>query len=134
MEAELWKAKYEASELRHELAEWKAACAALQQELQQSNRLLRAQRLPPRPRLTPMERVMVAARQRFQCDGGEGCPLRAVNGGVFTEGALWEIDHVGKGWARTGRHSMSSVVAVCQHCHAVRTREQIMSRAEEMSE
>ena len=130
MEAELWKARYEASELRHEVQKWKEACAALQNELGHSNRLLRQQRLPPRPRLTQMERVMVAARQKFKCDGGDGCPLRTVNEGVFTEAALWEIDHIGRGWAKTGRHSMTSVVALCPHCHAVRTREQILCRAE----
>ena len=126
-EVELLRARLEASELKHELNEWKAVCAALQQELKESNRLLRQQRLPPRPRLTPMQRNMVAARQKWKCIGAN-CPLAVVNDGLFTAESGWEIDHIGDGWARTAMHSLSTVQALCQHCHARRTREQIMNR------
>ena len=126
-EAELWKARYEASELRHQLAEWKAVVSALQQELRESNRLLRQQRLPPRPRLTQMERIMVAARQGFKCQG-VNCPLKATSDCVFSADSLWEIDHIGAGWAATGRHSLEAVCALCPSCHAAHTRQQILER------
>ena len=131
MHVDLLKARLEASELRHELNEWKQVCAALSNELKESTRLLRQQRLPPRPRLTQMERVMVAARQKWRCVGGDDCPLRVVNEGLFEERSLWEIDHVGRGWAKTGKHSMTQVQALCATCHARRTRQQILNRNEE---
>ena len=66
-EVALLRAKLEASELRHEVQRLQGVVKQYQQELEESNRLLRKQRLPPRPHANATEKALIAASQRFVC-------------------------------------------------------------------
>ena len=120
---ELLEAKLEASELRHRVNELNAAIQQLQVELKESNTLLRKQRLPSRIKLTPVQRMQIAAQQKWVCAGGETCPLKVINPpGLFTADALFECDHV-EPWSESGRH-INNLRALGPHCHSVVTRKQ----------
>ena len=115
----LLTAKLEASELRHRVSELEAVITQLQLELKESNALLRKQRLPPRIKTTPVQRMQIAARQGWRCMG-ENCPLKLFNGGFFTAEALFDVDHI-QPWAESGRH-IGNLRCLCAHCHSVVTR------------
>jgi len=129
---ELLRAKLEAAEARLRVQELTGAVATLQAQLRENAALLRAQRLPPRPRMSSTEKALVAARQGFRCpgpghddNGASACPLLAVTGGVFTA-SLWEVDH-DLPYSESGLHT-GNLVARCPSCHAVRTRAQCVAR------
>ena len=105
------------------------AIGMLEAQLRENAKLLRAQRLPPRPRMSSTEKALVAASQSFKCPGPDGdaskCPLRLVSGNVFTT-SLWECDHE-MPYSESGLHT-GNLVARCPCCHAVRTRAQCVAR------
>ena len=127
---ELLRARLEAAELRLQVQQLTGAITTLEQQLRENAALLRAQRLPPRPRMSSTEKALVAARQGFQCPGPEGddpsaCPLHAVSNNVFTT-SLWEVDHDAP-YSESALHT-GNLVARCPCCHAVRTRRQAVAR------
>jgi len=130
-EVALLRAKLEASELRHEVQRLQGVVKQYQRELEESNRLLRKQRLPPKPHANATEKALIAASQRFVCAGGEGCPLKVLNGGVF-DSSLWEIDHI-EPYSRSGKH-VGNRQATCPYCHSVKTRAEIASRQHRLVE
>ena len=127
MEVEMLRAKLEASELRQRVTDLSAVIVQLQMELKESNLLLRQQRLPQRLKVTSTQRQQIAARQKWCCVGGEGCPLKIINPpGLFTAEALFDVDHEVP-WAESGRH-LGNLRALCAHCHSVTTRRQCEAR------
>ena len=126
---ELLRARLEAAELRLQVQQLTGAITTLEQQLRENAALLRAQRLPPRPRMSSTEKSLVAARQGFRCPGPNSdpsaCPLHAVTGGMFTS-SLWEVDH-DLPYSESGLHT-GNLVARCPCCHAVRTRAQCVAR------
>ena len=121
---ETLRAKLEASELRHEVNQLRSVITQLERELKESNKLLRTQRLPPRIKLSQMQRQQIAARQKWQCVG-EDCPLKLINPpGLFTPETLYEIDHI-KRWSRCGRQE-NNVCALCPFCHSSKTRREVL--------
>ena len=126
---ELLRAKLEAAELRLRVQQLTGAITTLEAQLRENAALLRTQRLPPRPRMSSVEKALVAARQGFRCPGPNSdpsaCPLHAVTGGMFTS-SLWEVDHDAP-YSESGLHT-GNLTARCPCCHAARTRAQCVAR------
>jgi hypothetical protein len=125
---ELLSAKLEASELRHTLARRNAVITQLELELKECSSMLQKQRLPPRIKVSSTQRQQLAAGQKWKCVGGESCPLLITNEGLFTAGALYEVDHV-LPWSESGKN-LGNLRCLCPHCHAVVTRQQCQERVE----
>lgn len=128
-ETALLTARLEASERLHRIHELEAVVARLEQELKESNELLRAQRLPRRPYTNATQKQLIAASQGWRCAGvidGPPCPLILLNNGLF-DGALYVIDHTSP-YCTSGRHE-GNRTALCPYCDSVKTRREIASRA-----
>ena len=125
-EYELVRVKLEASELRIKVNELESVISQLQKELKESNKLLRQQRLPPRPNINNTQKQLIAASQKWKCKGlGEKfppCPLLKTNDGLFCS-ALYIIDHKVP-WSKCGRN-IGNLQAICAHCSSVKTRWEI---------
>ena len=126
------------SELKRETTGLRDIIHSLTKELKESNRLLRQQRFPPRPRCNSTEKQLIAASQKWRCAGlgenGPECPLITLNDGLF-DSALFIIDHTIP-WSKSGRN-LNNRKALCPHCSSVKTRREIATnqhRRQEESE
>ena len=86
---------------------------------------------PHRPYLSADRKLFIAGQQLFRCSAPHGrdkCPMHILNGGSFNE-AGFEIDH----WTRysVGYRNVGELSAMCHACHALKSRMERISLAEE---
>ena len=86
---------------------------------------------PQRPYLSTDRKLFIAGQQLFRCSAPHGrdkCPMHILNGGSFNE-AGFEIDH----WTRysVGYRNAGELSAMCHACHALKSRLERISLAEE---
>jgi len=87
--------------------------------------LLREQRLPKRIRVSSTERMLLAASQKWKCDGGKDCPLITLNDGLF-DSSLFIVDHI-RPWCKSGKHT-SNLHCLCPYCDSKKTRAEIAAQ------